>query len=124
LARSAGAQAAAARHRAGARSEQQIFTQGFLVQLLNPKVAVFFMAYFPQFLSPRRPILPQVLLLGCVYIAIACASDAAYVLASAKLARRLARSVRAGRTIARCGATPRASAPVSRSSVMEYGHLA
>jgi threonine/homoserine/homoserine lactone efflux protein len=86
------------------QSGRRIFAHGFFVQLVNPKVAVFFVAYFPQFLDPRSAILPQVLLLGCVYVSIACASDAAYVLASARLARRLARSLRARRMLARCSA--------------------
>lgn len=74
------------------------------MQLLNPKVAIFFVAYFPLFISSHAPIAPQVLLLGCVYIAIACASDAVYVLASATLARRLASSARGQRVLARLSA--------------------
>ena len=38
------------------------------MQLFNPKVAIFFLAYFPQFLDRGAPILPQTLLLGSVYI--------------------------------------------------------
>src|SRR5437588_8217752 len=36
------------------------FAQGFVVHMLNPKVAVFFLAYFPQFLRPHHPVAPQV----------------------------------------------------------------
>jgi threonine/homoserine/homoserine lactone efflux protein len=32
-----------------------LLAQGFVIQLLNPKVAVFFVAYFPQFLDPAAP---------------------------------------------------------------------
>lgn len=49
------------------------YGRGLLVQLLNPKVAVFFVAYFPQFIRPGQPVAPQVLVLGCVYLAIAAA---------------------------------------------------
>ena len=35
-------------------SPRRIMAQGFVVQLLNPKVAIFFLAYFPQFLDRRR----------------------------------------------------------------------
>src|SRR5881409_1920582 len=60
-----------------------MFAQGFLTQLVNPKVAVFFVAFLPQFLDPARAIAPQVIVLGAVYIAIAVAVDTCYVLAAA-----------------------------------------
>ena len=59
---------------------RRIMAQGFVVQLFNPKVAIFFLAYFPQFLDPHAPVLPQTLLLGALYVAIAACSDLAYVL--------------------------------------------
>jgi threonine/homoserine/homoserine lactone efflux protein len=73
------------------RSQHRVFAQGFVVQMLNPKVALFFLAYFPQFLDPEAAVLPQVALLGTLYIAIACASDAGYVLAASSLRERIAR---------------------------------
>jgi threonine/homoserine/homoserine lactone efflux protein len=82
-------------------SPRRILTQGFVVQLFNPKVAIFFVAYFPQFLDRGAPILPQTLLLGALYIAIAGCSDLAYVLASSLIADRLKRSARARRRVAR-----------------------
>src|SRR5690348_18351570 len=33
-----------------------IFAQGLVTQILNPKVAVFFVAFLPQFLNPAQPI--------------------------------------------------------------------
>jgi threonine/homoserine/homoserine lactone efflux protein len=82
-------------------SARRILAQGFVVQLFNPKVAIFFLAYFPQFLDRGAPILPQTLLLGTLYIAIAGCSDLAYVLASSLVADRLKRSARARRRVAR-----------------------
>jgi threonine/homoserine/homoserine lactone efflux protein len=67
-------------------SARRIVTQGFVVQLLNPKVAIFFLAFFPQFLDRDSAILPQTLALGALYIAIAAASDLAYVLLASLLA--------------------------------------
>ena len=80
------------------------FGRGLIVQLLNPKVAVFFLAYFPQFIRSGEPAAPQVLLLGAIYLAIAVATDTCYVLLASWLADRLARSERAQRRRARISA--------------------
>lgn len=82
-------------------SQRRIMAQGFVVQLVNPKVAIFFLAYFPQFLDRHAAILPQTLLLGGLYIAVAACSDLGYVLASSLIANRLKRSARAQRRVAR-----------------------
>src|SRR3989442_183972 len=70
----------------------RVFAQGFVTQILNPKVAVFFVAFLPQFLNPAQQIAPQVMVLGVVYIAIAIAVDATYVLAATAESRRFMRS--------------------------------
>jgi threonine/homoserine/homoserine lactone efflux protein len=77
------------------------FAQGVVTQLLNPKVALFFLAYFPQFLRPGQPIAPQVLVLGSVYLLVALGSDSVYVLLSASFAARIARNSRVRRRQAR-----------------------
>jgi len=65
-----------------------IFAQGFVTQIFNPKVAVFFVAFLPQFLNPAQPIPAQVAALGAVYVAVAVAVDAAYVLAASAISKR------------------------------------
>jgi len=80
------------------------FGRGLVVQLLNPKVAVFFVAYLPQFIRAGAPVAPQVLLLGAIYLAIAVGTDACYVLLASWLASRLADSQRARRRRARFSA--------------------
>ena len=82
-------------------SARRIASQGFAVQLLNPKVAIFFLAFFPQFLNRDAAILPQTLALGALYIAIAACSDMGYVLLASLLADRLKRSARARLRVAR-----------------------
>lgn len=80
------------------------YGRGLVVQLLNPKVAVFFLAYFPQFIRSGQPVAPQVVLLGAIYIAIAMGVDTCYVLLASWLAERLARTARARRRRARISA--------------------
>ena len=82
----------------------RIFAQGFVTQLLNPKVAVFFVAFLPQFLNTGQPIAPQIAVLGVVYIAIAIAVDATYVLAAAAVSRRFLENLAAQRNTGRAAA--------------------
>lgn len=82
----------------------KIFAQGFTTQLLNPKVAVFVIAFLPQFLNPAEPIAPQVAVLGAVYIAIAIMVDTTYVLVGSVLSHRFMRSRVAQRRTGRVAA--------------------
>jgi threonine/homoserine/homoserine lactone efflux protein len=81
----------------------RVYGRGLVVQLLNPKVAVFFIAYFPQFVRAGHPAAPQVLVLGAIYLAIAVIVDGCYVLASSWLAN-IGRSEKAQRRRARFSA--------------------
>lgn len=45
----------------------RVFGQALAVNLLNPKVILFILAFLPQFVDPTRPILPQFLTLGGVF---------------------------------------------------------
>jgi threonine/homoserine/homoserine lactone efflux protein len=89
---------------AAGASKWAAYGRGLVVQLLNPKVAVFFLAYFPQFIRSGEPVAPQVLLLGVIYIMIAMTVDTCYVLLASWLADRLARTARARRRRARISA--------------------
>jgi threonine/homoserine/homoserine lactone efflux protein len=62
---------------------------------LNPKVAVFFLAFLPQFVDPDRPAATQILALGAVLVVIGLVIGAATALAAGEFAQRL-RGRRAG----------------------------
>ena len=81
-----------------------IFAQGVITQILNPKVAVFFIAFLPQFLNPSLPIGSQVALLGVVYVAVAVMVDVTYVLTASAVARRFMNSRVAQRRTGRLAA--------------------
>jgi threonine/homoserine/homoserine lactone efflux protein len=52
------------------------FRQGMLTELLNPKTALFFLTFLPQFVQPERgPVAPQLLALGCVSVALNSSAD-------------------------------------------------
>ena len=98
-----GGEAEADRELAG-RGHWGAYGRGLVVQLLNPKVAVFFLAYFPQFIRPGQAAAPQVIVLGAIYLAIAVVTDTCYVLLASWLADRLDRTPGASRRRARISA--------------------
>ncbi|MEO1592685.1 MAG: LysE family translocator [Cyanobacteria bacterium J06632_22] len=62
------------------------FRQGMLVDVLNPKVAVFFMAFLPQFVRAEAgPATLQTLLLGMLVILVAILVESLFVLAAARV---------------------------------------
>ena len=74
---------------------RRLFWQGVLVNALNPKTALFFLAFLPQFVNPDAgPVVTQILVLGGVFIVIAFVSDSAWGLAAGTLGPRLKESVR------------------------------
>jgi threonine/homoserine/homoserine lactone efflux protein len=77
-----------------APQKRRIARDGFLVALLNPKTALFFAAFLPQFIDPARPAALQAALLGVVFVAVAALTDSAYVLAASIAGARIGRSRR------------------------------
>lgn len=77
---------------AGPDSLPRIFWQGVLVDLLNPKVALFFLAFLPQFVDPSRgPAWTQILALGLTLAVVGLCTDGLYALLSGTAADWLKR---------------------------------
>ena len=76
--------------RSTSATARKAFTQGIVVNTLNPKVALFFLSFLPQFIDPNRgsPAL-QSFVLGSVFVILGCCSDAAYAITASALRDRL-----------------------------------
>lgn len=87
-----------AHHRAAdpaPRRLSQVLAQGFLVNLLNPKTALFFLAFLPQFVDPARgAVAGQILVLGMLFVLLAFCTDGSYALLASTVGRWLGRKAR------------------------------
>jgi threonine/homoserine/homoserine lactone efflux protein len=93
----------------GRASYGRLFRDGVLVDVLNPKTALFFLAFLPGFVHDGHgPVALQVVVLGLVFVALAALTDGAYAVAAAWVSR----GVRGG--------SPR---PLALASAGAYGTL-
>jgi threonine/homoserine/homoserine lactone efflux protein len=69
----------------------RVFRDGFVVAAFNPKTAVFFAAFLPQFFASPDNAIVQALALGTVFVLIAAVTDSLYALLAASLAPLLRR---------------------------------
>jgi len=82
-----------------AKSARRAFVESVVVELLNPKVALFFIAFLPQFVDPAGslPAWAQFLILGGVTNLLFTSADLVCVAFAGAVAERLRRSTAAGR---------------------------
>lgn len=107
------------------RSHGRLCRQGIVVNVLNPKTALFFLAFLPQFVDPARgAVWLQILALGLLFAALGFVSDSSWALVSGTLGERLRRSRRfpaiqryvSGSVFVGLGAVAALSSPVKTSS--------
>jgi threonine/homoserine/homoserine lactone efflux protein len=82
---------------AGARTRTALFLDGCVVDVLNPKTVLFFVAFLPQFVEPARGSeLGQLVVLGLLAVVLGLVCDGGYVVLAARLTRRAGSPVLGG----------------------------
>ncbi len=81
---------------------RRAFLHAYAVTALNPKSILFFVAFVPQFLLPREPFLPQILMLEAIFLVLATV-NAAFYATMASAARQTIRRPKVQRIVNRTG---------------------
>lgn len=74
---------------ASVRAGRSAFFDGFMVQIANPKILLFFSAVLPPFLDVDRPLVPQLIMFACATISMDLISMSAYGVGGAALSNRM-----------------------------------
>ena len=78
-----------------AKTGRACFWQGFIVSATNPKTLLFYAAFFPQFIDPALPPVPQMVTLSVTFVVIAAIFDGSYALLAGRARGWLADARRA-----------------------------
>ena len=70
-----------------AQTARTLWARGLLVSLTNPKLLLFFGAFFPQFIHRDAPAVPQVVWLSVTFVVVAAAVDSCWALLAARMRR-------------------------------------
>ena len=74
------------------RNYRSALAAGFIVALTNPGTMLFFVAFFPQFISDSSPAGPQLLLMSISFMVLTTLVDSCYAFFSARIGHRLRES--------------------------------
>ena len=86
------------------RSDLAVIVDGIVVNLLNPKLSLFFVAFLPQFLDLSRPMLPQMVIFEATFLVLATLNAFSYALL-ASAARKTIRNPTVQKVVNRTGGT-------------------
>lgn len=95
---------------------RSLYAEAFLVTALNPKGIIFFVAFFPQFIDRRGPVVVQIVILGTTFLTMASINSSMYVLLADRLRAGLA-SARRQRLFHRLGGTALVGAGILTASL-------
>jgi len=90
---------------AARKSGRRAFVEGITVEMLNPKTAMFFLAFLPQFTDPAAslPVWAQFMILGSIVNLMFALADVVAVLLAGSVVARLGRANRTQRIVQRLG---------------------
>jgi threonine/homoserine/homoserine lactone efflux protein len=71
------------------RAGRSAFFDGFMVQIANPKILLFFSGVLPPFLDIKRPLVPQLIMFACATIGMDLISMSSYGVGGAALSSRM-----------------------------------
>lgn len=83
------------------RGARRALVEGVVVEVLNVKTALFFLAFLPQFVAPGQAAVSQLVLLGCICVALNTLVDVVVVFAAHRLLRSGAASAARARLMTR-----------------------
>ena len=84
---------------------RRAFFEGVVVEALNVKTALFFLAFLPQFVSPSEPLVPQLVVLGSICVILNTTVDVIAVFAAGHLLRSQAARAARARLLTRVSGT-------------------